>query len=59
LPSVCLDACPVPATNFGSEVDVDGLQPRVRPKAEFPAGVNSYRAYRLPWPDTGRGWWHR
>jgi hypothetical protein len=22
--------------------------------AEFPAGVNSYRAYRLPWPDGGR-----
>jgi hypothetical protein len=21
--------------------------------AEFPAGVNSYRAYRLPWPATG------
>ena len=21
--------------------------------AEFPAGVNSYRAYRLPWPDGG------
>ena len=22
--------------------------------AEFPAGVNTYRAYQLPWPGAGR-----
>lgn len=27
--------------------------------AEFPAGVNSYRAYLLPWPSHDSGWpWH-
>ncbi len=27
--------------------------------AEFPAGVNSYRAYLLPWPPQEHGWpWH-
>ncbi len=25
--------------------------------AEFPAGVNSYRAYLLPWNPNGGGWW--
>jgi hypothetical protein len=23
---------------------------RIVTRAEFPAGVNTYRAYRLPWP---------
>lgn len=27
--------------------------------AEFPAGVNSYRAYLEPWGNTGRGWYAR
>jgi hypothetical protein len=25
--------------------------------AQFPAGVNTYRAYLLPWPQWG-GWWN-
>ena len=26
--------------------------------AAFPAGVNTYRAYRLPWPGDGGFWRH-
>ena len=27
--------------------------------AEYPTGVNSYRAYTFPWPASGDGWGHR
>jgi hypothetical protein len=41
------------ALPYFSEFDPSG---RLIFNAEFPAGVNSYRAYLLPWPPTGYGW---
>jgi hypothetical protein len=41
---------------YFSEFDRSG---RLLLNAEFPAGVNSYRAYAFPWPAQSHAWGHR
>jgi hypothetical protein len=41
---------------YFSEFDRSG---RLLLNAEFPTGVNSYRAYAFPWPAQAHPWGHR